>query len=381
MSDILSRENGRAPATTAVRRPPRPGAPHPPADPTRTEAPHSGCPAPGAVTGMGVFRRPGAPAGPDDRTATPHPGPENRTSVENPVGGPLGAGRPVGSPSPATPRFRGRIGPTASSGFHAAPHRYHLYLSGSCPSSQRLAITGELLGLGDQVRVVALPPVPDAPLGFAALRPLYEATEHRHQGPWTAPVLCDGWSGRVVSNHAPHILRDLARYFPVPGGAATPAASHLGGAHPPTLYPRPLDAPLAVLETLIEEDLDEAAQRAGAAPAPYRHGEPLQTLLAALRHLEGRLASSAFLLGDALTGADVQLWVSLAWLDVVHRRHLDAEAVHRIAAHPRVWAYAQRLHRHPAFRAGLDRDQVDRWHRHHCRGPESTGTAVPLMSW
>ncbi|GGZ44408.1 hypothetical protein GCM10010344_07140 [Streptomyces bluensis] len=59
-----------------------------------------------------------------------------------------------------------------------------------------------------------LPAVPDAPGGgHLALRPLHDASEHRHRGPAVAPVLSDDWSGRVVSTHAPDILRDLPRRF------------------------------------------------------------------------------------------------------------------------------------------------------------------------
>jgi putative glutathione S-transferase len=85
--------------------------------------------------------------------------------------------------------------------------------------------------------------------------------------------------------------------------------------------------------------------------------------------------------GDRLTLADVWLWVALVQLDTVHRRHLDAAAVHRVAGHPRLWAYARRLTAHPAFGRHLDLDGIARRHDALCRGAEAAGAAVPIVDW
>lgn len=109
------------------------------------------------------------------------------------------------------PAFRGRIGQDPRSGYHAVPHRYRLYLTPSCPECLRIAVTHDLLGMGDTLPVTLLPALPDtADGGHGALRPLYEAGSHRHPGPALAPVLGDDWTGRIVSTHAPDILRDGA---------------------------------------------------------------------------------------------------------------------------------------------------------------------------
>ncbi|MBT2471168.1 hypothetical protein J7E97_25740 [Streptomyces sp. ISL-66] len=47
--------------------------------------------------------------------------------------------------------------------------------------------------------------------GHDALRLAHEAAGHRGEGTLTVPALCDGWSGRVVSHHAPDILEGLRR--------------------------------------------------------------------------------------------------------------------------------------------------------------------------
>ncbi|MFG2332618.1 glutathione S-transferase C-terminal domain-containing protein [Streptomyces sp. NPDC048604] len=274
-------------------------------------------------------------------------------------------------PLPSLPSFRGRIGRDASSGYPAVPRRYRLHLTPSCPRCLRIAITHSLLGLEETLPVVLLPAVPDRPDGgHSALRPLYEASAHRHPGPAAAPVLSDTWTGRIVSTHAPDILSDLARRF--------------AGDDPdrPALYPHGAETEIEAVEHLCEHRINEAAQQAGQAgvDAAARRSA-LGCLLRALGSLEWRLAHHDFLLGDEITAADVQLWVTLVQLDTVHRQHLDAAAVHRIADHPHLWAYARRLAARPAFGRPLDLDGIARRHHAHCRGSEAAGAAVQILDW
>ncbi|MGW7520454.1 glutathione S-transferase family protein [Streptomyces sp. NPDC054796] len=204
--------------------------------------------------------------------------------------------------------FRGRIGCRDGSGFHAVPHRYRLHLVPSCPSSLRIAVTRRLMGLHATLPVTVLPPAPDAGHGYASLGGLYEATRHRYQGTLSAPVLSDGWTGRIVSNHAPDIVRDLAGRFE-------------RGAEAPELYPVERARGIGAFEELAEERPDEA-------------------LVEAEDRLTAAGGDGAFLLGGALTAADVQLWAV-----VTVRRYGP-----RGAAGPRVTEHVARLGALPAFR-------------------------------
>ncbi|MFD9440665.1 glutathione S-transferase C-terminal domain-containing protein [Streptomyces sp. NPDC060006] len=269
------------------------------------------------------------------------------------------------------PSFRGRIGCDASSGYYAESRRYRLHLSPSCPSCLRIAITHSLLGLEETLPTVLLPAVPDGADGeHSGLRPLYEASSHRHPGPAVAPVLSDTWTGRIVSTHTPDILRDLARRFGVDDSDR------------PTLYPHGADEEIEAVERLCEHRINAAAQQAGQANVDATARETaLGTLLRVLHSLEWRLAHQGFVLGDEMSAADVQLWVTLVQLDTVHRLHLDAAAVHRIAGHQHLWAYARRLAAHPAFGRHLDLDGIARRHHAHCRGLEAAGAAVQILDW
>ncbi|MFJ3899864.1 glutathione S-transferase C-terminal domain-containing protein [Streptomyces sp. NPDC090083] len=264
--------------------------------------------------------------------------------------------------------FRGRIGRDARSGHYAVPGRYRLHLSTACPDGLRVAVTHSLLGLDTVCPVTLLPAVPDDPEdGHSVLRPLYEASAHRYPGPIVGPVLSDGWSGRIVSTHAPDILRDLARRF---------------GNEQLALYPCAAESEIEAVELMCAERIEDAAQRAGSvfgesvrcdtAPTPL-----LETLDALDRWLVGR----TYLIRDEVTAADVELWVALVQLDTVHRNHLEAGVVQRIADHPTLWAYARRLTAHPAFGTHLDLDGIARRHHAQCRGLEAAGSALQILDW
>ncbi|NUU25867.1 MAG: glutathione S-transferase family protein [Streptomycetaceae bacterium] len=289
--------------------------------------------------------------------------------------------RTLGRPAP---QFRGRIGRAPGSGFTADPHRYHLYVCLACPRSLRTAVIRDLRGLENVVTLSVVDPVRDGRgwafrpgeghgldtvAGFALLREAYEATEHHYEGPVSVPVLWDRWSGRIVSNQPCDILYDLATAFPTPDSRA------------PDLYPPTLADGIARYAALFDDDIWEAAQQAGRARAGARYDEALQTVLNAFGMLEHRLAASPFLLGDTLTAADVHLWTTLLHVDAVHRLHLRAEDVRRLAEHPSLWGYFARLYAIPAFRDNARLDHIAIHHRSSCRGPAAGGSGVPIVDW
>ncbi|MCI3245670.1 glutathione S-transferase C-terminal domain-containing protein [Streptomyces spinosisporus] len=272
------------------------------------------------------------------------------------------------TPTRSEPAFRGRIGSDARSGHYAVPGRYRLHLSTACPDGLRIAVTHSLLGLGAVCPASLLPALPDTPEGgHAVLRPLYEASAHRYTGPAAAPVLSDDWSGRIVSTHAPDIMRDLAHRF---------------GGDGPSLYPCGAESEIEAIERMCAEGIEDAAQRAGRPGGGQEERDAalaklLETLGALDRWLEGR----TYLIRDEVTAADVELWVALVQLDTVHRHHLDASAVQRIAACRALWSYARRLTAHPAFGRHLDLTGIARRHHAHCRGLEAAGAAVQILDW
>ncbi|MER5281112.1 cell envelope biogenesis protein OmpA [Streptomyces sp. NPDC002809] len=218
-----------------------------------------------------------------------------------------------------SPRFDSRIGVGLAGGFYPAPHRYELFLSASCPRSLRISITLGLLGLRDSVATTLLTHPAATPEAFASLRSAYEATVHHYDGPLTAPALCDRWSGRIVSNHTPDILRDLAGLL-----------SGHNEACPSALHPPELAADIEALRELLDQKVTPSA-------SPSERS-------AALDLMERRLSLHPYVLGAELTAADVDLWVAL----------VQPGPVNSLSAHPRLQDFVRRLGDHPAFPCAND---------------------------
>ncbi|MFG2595898.1 glutathione S-transferase C-terminal domain-containing protein [Streptomyces sp. NPDC048462] len=178
----------------------------------------------------------------------------------------------------------------------------------------RISITLALLGLEDSVATTFLGHPAGAPEALASLRSAYEATLHHYDGPLTAPALCDRWSGRVVSNHTPDILRDLAGLL-----------SGHDEARPSALRPPELAADIEALREMLDRDVTPRASHTQRSVA--------------LDLLDRSLAPRPYALGEELTAADVDLWVALV--------HLGPAGT--LGGRPRLREYVERLGGHPAF--------------------------------
>ncbi len=241
----------------------------------------------------------------------------------------------AGPPAPA--RFTGRI--TADGDFTARPFRYHVYGAWSCPWSQRVAITRALAGLRDIVSLSYVDGArdargwafrathgPDPVNGFTLLRQAYEATEEGFDGPAGVPVLWDRFRARVASNDHRGIALDLATRF-----------RHLARPVVDT-YPAALRDRIDAQEDWIGTAVDVRRDRA--------------TLLEAFEQLDARLSRVRFLLGGALTQADVRLWVTLVRYDARANAHRTINP--GLHVFPHLWRYARELYAVPAFHATTD---------------------------
>lgn len=207
-----------------------------------------------------------------------------------------------GDPRPLY-RFTGRVGDGAAAG------RYHIYGGWFCPWSHRVTIAHALAGLGDVVGVSYVDDQrdgrgwafrerygPDPVNGFTLLRQAYEATEPGFDGHISVPTLWDRATGRVLSNDTRLIGIDLATRF-------RHLAEPLIDTYPPEHR--------AEIERLDGWGLDE---------------------------FEDRLGDRRYLVGTAITEADIRLYVKLVRLGP------DLEK------YPNLRAYARHLYTVPAFR-------------------------------
>jgi glutathionyl-hydroquinone reductase len=281
--------------------------------------------------------------------------------------------------------FRGRVTADGSSGYKAEPGRYHLYISWACPWAHRSAIVRELLGLTDVISLSAVDPVRDGrgwafragdgygldPVnGFALLRDAYEATEPGYAGHVSVPVLWDRHTRRIVSNNFPDITLDLDTQF---GAWANPAYD---------LYPEHLRPQIDELNDLVYATVNNGVYRSGFATTQESYHEAVSRLFATLDLLEARLSAHRYLLGAAITEADVRLWVTLARFDAVYYAHFKCN-LRRITDYPNLWAYARDLYALPAFRDTTKIDQIKRHYytTHPQLNPSRIVPDGPLLDW
>jgi glutathionyl-hydroquinone reductase len=99
--------------------------------------------------------------------------------------------------------------------------------------------------------------------------------------------------------------------------------------------------------------------RSGFAGTQQQYHEAVTRIFATLDDLERRLADRRYLLGDAITEADVRLWVTLARFDSVYYSHFKTN-IRRLSEYSNLWAYARDLYSRPAFRKTTNFDHIKR---------------------
>jgi glutathionyl-hydroquinone reductase len=285
---------------------------------------------------------------------------------------------------PAYP-FQGRITADGSSGYPAVPGRYHLYISWACPWATRTAIVRKLLGLEEVISLSAVDPIRDGrgwafregpeysldPVnGFALIREAYEATEPGYDGHISVPVLWDRETSRIVSNNFPDITIDLDTQF----------GAYANGAY--DLYPERLRPEIDAINAVVYENVNNGVYRSGMATSQAAYHEAVTKLFATLDELEDRLDGRRYLLGDAITEADVRLWVTLVRFDSVYHYHFKAN-LRRLTDYPNLWGYARDLYALPAFRDTTNFDHIKRHYfiTHPHINPTRIVPDGPLLDW
>lgn len=276
------------------------------------------------------------------------------TTVETTFASPVDIGRygayridrSAGDTRP-TYRFVNRVGVDDSERFPARPGAFHIYAGWFCPWAQRTTITRELAALQDVVSVSYVDGArdargwafraangPDPVNGFGLLREAYEATEPGFDGHISVPTLWSRAEHVVVSNNYHLIGIDLATKF-----------GQFAGAGALDTYPLALRSQIEELDSWLGPVVNWGANAAagGADAAEVARRE----LLGAFHDLDSRLASSRYLLGEAITEADVRLWVTLVRFDV--QANAARTTVSGLDVYPSLWAYARDLYSQPAF--------------------------------
>jgi putative glutathione S-transferase len=256
----------------------------------------------------------------------------------------------------------GAPGPSGEGGFRAAPGRYHLYVSLSCPWAHRTFLFRKLKGLEGIVSAsvsnwdnlaegwtFAPGPgvIPDTVNGARYLHEVYTKAQPTYTGRVTVPVLWDRERRTIVNNESSEIIRMFNSAFDGVGAA------------PGDYYPVELRPEIDAVNKRVYETLNNGVYRCGFATSQEAYDEAVVPLFETLDWMEERLAKRRYLCGDRLTEADWRAFTTLVRFDPVYYSHFKCN-LRRLTDYPNLWAYTRDLYQHPGVAETVDFDHIKR---------------------
>lgn len=253
-----------------------------------------------------------------------------------------------------------RITRDGSGGWPVEPGRYHLVAARACPWASRAIIVRELLGLQDVISLGTPGPTHDARswtfdldpggrdpvLGIERLQEAFFERVPDYPRGITVPAIVDVPSGKVVTNDFPQITQDLFFEW---------REHHRDDA--PDLWPADVRDEMETVMERIFHEVNNGVYRCGFAGSQTSYDKAYERLFAALDWLEERLADRRYLMGDAITEADIRLFTTLVRFDPVYHGHFKCNR-NKLSEMPVLWAYARDLFQTPGFGDTVDFDQI-----------------------
>ncbi|MEV6301493.1 glutathione S-transferase C-terminal domain-containing protein [Actinoplanes sp. NPDC051861] len=253
-----------------------------------------------------------------------------------------------------------RITRDGRDGYPVEPGRYRLVVSRACPWANRSIIVRRLLGLEDVLSMGVCGPTHDERswtfdldpggrdpvLGIERLQEAFLKRYPDYDKGITVPAIVDVTSGKVVTNDFAQITIDLSLEW---------AEHHRPGA--PQLYPESLRDEIDAVNEVVYRDVNNGVYRAGFAGSQEAYEKAYDQLFDRLDWLSERLAGQRYLVGDAITEADIRLFTTLARFDAVYHGHFKCNRS-KLSEMPVLWAYARDLFQTPGFGDTIDFGQI-----------------------
>jgi putative glutathione S-transferase len=253
-----------------------------------------------------------------------------------------------------------RITSDGSSPWPVEAGRYRLIAARACPWASRAVIVRRLLGLEDAISMGMAGPLHDERswrfhndpddrdpvLGIEWLGEAYEKAHPGYDEGVTVPTMVEVATGKAVSNNFQQLTLDFSTQW---------RAFHRSGA--PDLYPEALRPEIDEVIEGVYHDVNNGVYKCGFAKGQGAYERAYDTLFARLDALSERLATRRYLVGDAITEADVRLWVTLVRFDPVYHGHFKCNR-QKLTEMPVLWAYARDLFQTPGFGDTTDFEQI-----------------------
>ncbi|GAA0976165.1 Glutathionyl-hydroquinone reductase PcpF [Nocardioides aquaticus] len=240
------------------------------------------------------------------------------------------------------------------------PGRYRLAAAKACPWANRAIIVRELLGLQDVLSMGLAGPTHDADswtfdldpggvdpvLGYERLQQAYFARDPDYPRGITVPAMVDVPTKAVVTNDFPQITHDLFFEW---------REHHREGA--PDLWPADVRDEMEEVMRRVFTEVNNGVYRCGFAGSQDAYQEAYDRLWTAMDWLEERLTDRRYLMGSAITEADVRLFTTLARFDAVYHGHFKCNR-NKLTEMPALWGYARDLFQTPGFGETIDFEQI-----------------------
>jgi putative glutathione S-transferase len=238
--------------------------------------------------------------------------------------------------------------------------RYRLVAARACPWANRAIIVRELLGLQDVISLATPGPTHDQRswtfdldpggvdpvLGYERLQQAYFARYPDYPRGITVPAIVDVPTKEVVTNDFPQITHDLFFEW---------RDHHRPDA--PDLWPDDVREEMEAVMRRVYTEVNNGVYRCGFAGSQETYEAAYDRLWTAMDWLEERLTDRRYLMGDAVTEADVRLFTTLARFDAVYHGHFKCNR-NKLSEMPVLGAYARDLFQMPGFGDTIDFAQI-----------------------